>query len=214
LPERGIIPVDSKVPLDAFLKAMEAETEDARKALLAQHAQAFRARVVELSKRAYWDQFETMPEIVVMFVPVEASVSAAFLADRDLFEDAFQNKVLITSPISLFALLKAIAFGWQQQQVTENAEQIAAQGKTVYERLAGFIGHLSGVGKSLESGVKKYNDAIGSLETRVMPSVRKLKELGVGSAEIEAPQPVESQARLALSADDAKVVRLPESRSD
>jgi DNA recombination protein RmuC len=214
LPERGIIPVDSKVPLDAFLKAMEAETEDARKALLAQHAQAFRARVVELSRRSYWDQFETMPEIVVMFVPVEASVSAAFLADRDLFEDAFQNKVLITSPISLFALLKAIAFGWQQQQVTENAEQIAAQGKTVYERLAGFIGHLSGVGKSLESGVKKYNDAIGSLETRVMPSVRKLKELGVGSAEIEAPQPVESQARLALSADDAKVVRLPESRSD
>jgi DNA recombination protein RmuC len=214
LPERGIVPVDAKVPLDAFLKAMEADTEDARKVLLAQHAQAFRARVMELSKRSYWDQFETMPEIVVMFVPVEASVSAAFLSDRDLFEDAFQNKVLITSPISLFALLKAVAFGWQQQQVAENAEQIAAQGKTVYERLAGFVGHLAGLGKSLESGVRKYNEAVGSLETRVMPSVRKLRELGVGSAEIDAPQPVEAQARLALSPDDGKVVRLPESRSD
>jgi len=203
LPERGIVPVDAKVPLDAFLKAMESDSEDARKVLLAQHAQAFRARMRELSQRSYWDQFETMPEVVVMFVPVEASVSAAFLADRDLFEDAFQNKVLITSPISLFALLKAVAFGWQQQQVTENAEQIAAQGKSVYERLMTFAAHFSGIGKSLEASVKKYNEASGSMETRVLPAVRRLKELGVGSEEIEAVHQIESN-----------VVRLPESRSD
>jgi len=203
LPERGIIPVDSKVPLDAFLRAADAESEDARKVLLAQHAQAFRARVVELSKRSYWDQFETMPEIVVMFVPVEASVSAAFLADRDLFEDAFRNKVLITSPISLFALLKSVAFGWQQQQVTENAEQIAAQGKSVYERLSTFAAHFAGIGKSLDASVRKFNDAAASMETRVMPAVRRLKELGVGGEEIEAVRQVESN-----------VVRLPESRSD
>jgi DNA recombination protein RmuC len=203
LPERGIVPVDAKVPLDAFLKAMEADSEEQRRLLLAQHAQAFRARMRELSQRSYWDQFETMPEVVVMFVPVEASVSAAFLADRDLFEDAFQNKVLITSPISLFALLKAVAFGWQQQQVTENAEKIAAQGKSVYERLLTFAAHFSGIGKSLEASVKKYNDAAGSMETRVLPAVRRLKELGVGSEEIEAVHQVESN-----------VVRLPESRSD
>lgn len=203
LPERGIVPVDAKVPLDAFLKAMETDSEESRRLLLAQHAQAFRSRMRELSQRSYWDQFETMPEVVVMFVPVEASVSAAFLADRDLFEDAFQNKVLITSPISLFALLKAVAFGWQQQQVTENAEKIAAQGKSVYERLLTFAAHFSGIGKSLEASVKKYNDAAGSMETRVLPAVRRLKELGVGSEEIEAVHQVESN-----------VVRLPESRSD
>jgi len=203
LPERGIVPVDAKVPLDAFLKAMESDSEDARKVLLAQHAQAFRARMRELSQRSYWDQFETMPEVVVMFVPVEASVSAAFLADRDLFEDAFQNKVLITSPISLFALLKAVAFGWQQQQVTDNAEKIATQGKSVYDRLATFAAHFSGIGKSLEASVKKYNEASGSMETRVLPAVRRLKELGVGSEEIEAVHQIESN-----------VVRLPESRSD
>jgi DNA recombination protein RmuC len=213
LPERGIVPVDSKVPLDAFLKAMETDNEDARKVLLAQHAQAFRARVVELSKRAYWDQFDATPEIVVMFVPVEASVSAAFLADRDLFEDAFKNKVLITSPISLFALLKAVAFGWQQQQVAENAKEIAAQGKTVYERLASFIGHLSGVGRSLEASVKKYNEAMGSLDARLMPAARKLREMGVGAGEIEPSHHVETQPLLPAGGD-SKVVRLPDNRPE
>lgn len=203
LPERGIVPVDAKVPLDAFLKAMEADSEEARKALLAQHAQAFRARMRELAQRSYWDQFETMPEVVVMFVPVEASLSAAFQADRDLFEDAFKNKVLITSPIALFALLKAIAFGWQQQQVAENAEKIAAHGKSVYERLMTFAAHFSGIGKSLEASVKKYNEAAGSMDMRVLPAVRRLKELGVGGEEIEPAHLIETN-----------VVRLPESRSD
>jgi DNA recombination protein RmuC len=210
LPERGIVPVDSKVPLDAFLKAMDTDSEEARKTLLAQHAQAFRARMRELSQRSYWDQFETMPEVVVMFVPIEASVSAAFLADRDLFEDAFQNKVLITSPISLFALLKAVAFGWQQQQVAENAEKIAAQGKSVFERLMTFHGHLNGVGRSLEGSVKKYNEAMASLDSRVLPAVRKLKEMGVGSGEIEDSQQVETQPRLAVVGEEGKVIRLPE----
>lgn len=198
LPEKGIVPVDSKVPLDAYLRAMEVEDEDARRLLLAEHARAFRGRIRELAQRAYWEQFERIPEIVVMFVPVEASLSAAFQADRDLFEYAFQNKVLVTSPIALFALLRAVAFGWQQQQVAENAEQIAAQGKSLYERIATFVGHVSGVGKSLEASVKKYNDAVGSLDARVLPAARRLRELGVGSAEIEAPEPVETQPRLPM----------------
>jgi DNA recombination protein RmuC len=202
LPERGIVPVDSKVPLDAFLKAMEEDNEDARRLLLAQHAQAFRGRIKELAQKAYWEQFDAVPEVVVMFVPVEASLSAAFQSDRELFEYAFQNKVLVTSPIALFALLKAIAFGWQQQQVAENAEQIAAQGKSVYERLMTFVGHIEGVGKSLESSVRKYNDAVGSLENRVLPATRKLRELGVGSAEIDSPKVVELQPRVPLKAED------------
>jgi DNA recombination protein RmuC len=203
LPERGIVPVDAKVPLDAFLKAMEADSEEARKALLAQHAQAFRARVRELAQRSYWEQFESSPEVVVMFVPLEASLSAAFQADRELFEHAFENKVLVTSPIALFALLKAVAFGWQQQQVAENAEKIAAQGKSVYERLTTFAAHFAGVGKSLEASVRKYNDAAGSMDTRVLPAVRRLKELGVGGEDVEPAPLVETN-----------VVRLPESRSE
>ena len=198
LPQRGIVPVDSKVPLDAFMKAMETESEDFRRQHLLQHAQAFRARIRELAQRAYWEQFDAVPEVVVMFVPVEASLSAAFQVDRDLFEYAFQNKVLVTSPIALFALLKAVAFGWQQQQVAENAAQIAAQGKTVYERILTFVGHLEGVGKELESGVKKYNDAVGSLEGRVLPAVRRLRDLGVGTGELAPPEAVDTQPRLPL----------------
>jgi len=136
-----------------------------------------------------------------MFVPVEASLSAAFQSDRDLFEYAFQNKVLVTSPIALFALLKAIAFGWQQQQVAENAAQIAEQGKSLYERMATFVGHVAGMGKSLEGSVKKYNEAVGSLDTRVLPAARRLKELGVGAAEIEAPDSIEAQPRLPARAE-------------
>ncbi|MEX2240985.1 MAG: DNA recombination protein RmuC [Burkholderiales bacterium] len=196
LPEKGIVPVDSKVPLDAFLRAMDTEDEEARRQLMAEHARAFRGRIRELAQRAYWEQFERIPEVVVMFVPVEASLSAAFQSDRDLFEYALQNKVLVTSPIALFALLRSIAFGWQQQQVAENAEQIAAQGKALYERVATFVGHVAGVGKSLDASVKKYNEAVGSLDARVLPAARRLRELGVGNAEIEAPGPVDAQPRL------------------
>jgi DNA recombination protein RmuC len=219
LPERGIVPVDSKVPLDAFLKAMEVEDEGSRRQLLKQHAQAFRSRMRELAQRSYWDQFNPAPEVVVMYVPLEASLSAAFQNDRDLFEDAFRNKVLVTSPISLFALLKAIAFGWQQQQVAENAAQIASQGQTVYERFMVFAGHLAGVGKSLEASVKKYNEAVGSLDGRLMPAAKRLRELGIGNADIEAPQPVEVQPRTTIAdaglepeKTSSKVVRLPEER--
>jgi DNA recombination protein RmuC len=196
LPEKGIVPVDSKVPLDAFLRAMETDDEDARRQLMNEHAKAFRSRIRELSQRAYWEQFEQVPEVVVMFVPVEASLSAAFQSDRELFEYALQNKVLVTSPIALFALLRSIAFGWQQQQVAVNAEQIAAQGRSLYERIAIFVSHLSGVGKSLDASVKKYNEAVGSLDARVLPAARRLHELGVGNADIAAPDAVEAQPRL------------------
>lgn len=196
LPEKGIVPVDSKVPLDAYLRAMETDDEDTRRQCMAEHAKAFRGRIRELAQRAYWEQFERIPEVVVMFVPVEASLSAAFQSDRDLFEYALQNKVLVTSPIAMFALLRAVAFGWQQQQVAENAQQIAAQGKSLYDRIATFVGHVSGMGKSLEASVKKYNEAVGSLDTRVLPAARRLRELGVGNADIEAPGAVEAQPRL------------------
>ena len=114
LPQGGILPIDSKVSLGDFLKAMETEDDQLRKQALLKHAQALRSRVRELSQKAYWDQFPKTPEVVVMFVPVEASLGAAFQHDSELFEYAIDNKVLVSSPVVLFALLKAVAFGWQQ----------------------------------------------------------------------------------------------------
>ncbi|MGD8254575.1 MAG: DNA recombination protein RmuC [Syntrophobacterales bacterium] len=195
LPQGGILPIDSKVPLGDFLKAMETEDEQLRKQALLKHAQALRSRVRELSQKAYWDQFPKTPEVVVMFVPVEASLGAAFQHDSELFEYAIDNKVLVSSPVVLFALLKAVAFGWQQHQIAENARQIADQGKTLYDRILKFVEYLSGMGKSLESCVMKYNEAIGSLEGRLLPAARRFIEMGVTAKKIDSPKHVELQPR-------------------
>ena len=195
LPQGGILPIDSKVPLGDFLKAMETEDEQLRKQALLKHAQALRSRVRELSQKAYWDQFPKTPEVVVMFVPVEASLGAAFQHDSELFEYAIDNKVLVSSPVVLFALLKAVAFGWQQHQIAENARQIADQGKTLYDRILKFVDYLSGMGKSLESCVMKYNEAIGSLEGRLLPAARRFIEMGVTAKKIDSPKHVELQPR-------------------
>ncbi len=195
LPQGGILPIDSKVPLGDFLKAMETEDDQLRKQALLKHAQALRSRVRELSQKAYWDQFPKTPEVVVMFVPVEASLGAAFQHDSELFEYAIDNKVLVSSPVVLFALLKAVAFGWQQHQIAENAKQIADQGKTLYDRILKFVEYLSGMGKSLESCVMKYNEAIGSLEGRLLPAARRFIEMGVTAKKIDSPRHVELQPR-------------------
>ena len=195
LPQGGILPIDSKVSLGDFMKAMETEDDQLRKQALLKHAQALRSRVRELSQKAYWDQFPKTPEVVVMFVPVEASLGAAFQHDSELFEYAIDNKVLVSSPVVLFALLKAVAFGWQQQQIAENAKQIADQGKTVYDRILKFVEYLSGMGKSLESCVMKYNEAIGSLEGRLLPAARRFTEMGVTAKKIDSPRHVELQPR-------------------
>lgn len=198
LPPNGILPIDSKVSLGAFLRAMENEDEQVRKDSLVEHARVLRSRVRELSQKAYWAQFERAPEVVVMFVPIESSLAAAFQYDPELFEYAISNKVLISSPVVFFALLKAIAYGWQQQQVAKNAAQIAEQGRTLYERLLNFVGYLTGIGKSLESSVTKYNEAIGSLEGRLLPAARRFKEMGVATNEIESPKEVDLQPRYPL----------------
>lgn len=202
LPQGGVLPVDAKVSLAAFLDAMETEDDNLRKNSLAQHARALRSRVRELSQKAYWEQFEKAPEFVVMFVPVEASLGAAFQQDPELFEYAIENRVLVSSPVLLFALLKAIAYGWQQQRIAENAVHIAEQGKTLYDRVAKFVEHLSGMGASLESCVAKYNEAIGSLEQRLLPAARRFREMGVADKEIKPPSHVGLRPRVPSVRDD------------
>jgi DNA recombination protein RmuC len=196
LSNQGVVPVDAKVPLNAYLESIEARDEETRRTKLAEHARAMKARVRELGQRRYWEQFERTPDFVVMFVPNEACLGAAFESDPALLEEAIQQHVLVASPVTLLALLKSVAYGWQQAQVADNARAIALLGQEVYKRLETFIDHLADVGKSLNRAAEAYNQAIGSLERRLLPSARRLKEAGVSSSAIEPPSAIEARATL------------------
>jgi len=196
LPQGGSLPVDAKVPLDAYLTAMEEVDEQRRKEHLELHVKAVRDRIRELGQRRYWEQFDHAPDFVVMFVPNEAFLTAAFEVDPSLYEYAMEQHVLLTTPVTLLALLKAVAYGWQQNQITENARQIARQGQEIYRRLSTFIGHLERLHKSLNKAVEDFNRAVGSLERRVFPAIRRLRDLGVGQEALNIPERVDVQARL------------------
>ena len=184
----GALPIDSKVPMTAYLNAMETSDQEIQKQQFAAHAQAVRSRINELGQKKYWDQFNKSPEFVVMFVPNEASVSAAFEADPELLEYAIDKKVLVCSPVTLLALLRSVAVGWQQSQLTENARHIADLGKDLFDRTTVFVNHLTTLGNSLGQSNRAFNKAIASLESRMMPTVRKLKELGAFDKELELPE--------------------------
>jgi DNA recombination protein RmuC len=191
LPNGGVLPVDSKVPLGSYLAAMDHPDDDARKQHLREHARAMRSRVKELGLKQYWDQFESSPDFVVMFVPNEACLGAAFEHDPELLEYAIDKKVLICSPVTLLALLRTVAYGWQQHQITENALRIAAEGRELYARLDTFVKHFSDLGDSVGKVVERYNRAVGSMEKRLMPSARRFKELGLSDREIETPDDID-----------------------
>ena len=195
LPGGGALPIDAKTPMTAYLNAAEAGDDATYKNYMRAHAQAVRGRVRELGQKAYWSQFEKAPEFVVMFVPVEASVAAAFEEEPSLLDDALQSKVLITTPVTLLAFLKAVAYGWQQQAVSENARQIAAVGKELYQRITPFFRHLNSLRRHIDQTVESYNQSIGSLERRILPSVNRLQELDVGDGELDAPQTIDQRTR-------------------
>lgn len=196
LSNQGVVPVDAKVPLTAYLESIEARDEETRRARLLDHSRAMRARVRELGQRRYWEQFERTPDFVVMFVPNEACLAAAFEGDPALLEEAIQQHVLVASPVTLLALLKSVAYGWQQAQVADNARAIALLGQEVYKRLETFIDHLADVGKGLNRAAEAYNQAIGSLERRLLPSARRLQEAGLSTSVIEPPAQLDARATL------------------
>jgi DNA recombination protein RmuC len=202
LPGGKHVVVDAKTPLQAFLDAFETTDEDARRACLVNHARQVRDHMNTLSGKKYWEQFESStPEFVVMFLPGETFFSAALEQDSGLIEHGVLNRVIPASPTTLIALLKAINYGWNQEKLARNAQQISALGKELHDRLRNLAGHITSVGIGLDRAVESYNKAVGSLESRVLVSARKFAELGAAVAE-EIPQlePIETSSR-ALSFD-------------
>lgn len=196
MPDGREIIVDVKTPLDAYLTAIEAADDELKQVALNRHAKNVREHVKALASKAYWNQFKQAPDFVVMFIPGEQFLSSALDIDRNLMEDALQQKVILATPTSLVALLRAVSYGWRQEQLAHNAEQIRTVGEDLYGRLATFAEHLQKVGKSLNSGVDNFNKAVASFDTRVVPSARKFKEMGISAKkELESLEPLEKISR-------------------
>lgn len=196
MPDKREIIVDAKTPLDAYLNAIEASNDDTRRHELERHARKVRERVRELSSKAYWQQFPQAPDFVVLFIPGDQFLSSALEYDRQLLEDALAARVILATPTSFVALLRAIAFGWRQDALTENAEIIRKVGEDLYQRLSTFTEHLAKIGRSLDTSVNAYNKAVGSFDSRILPGARKFTELGIASkSEIAEPEQVERAAR-------------------
>jgi DNA recombination protein RmuC len=195
LPGNANVVLDAKVPLHGFLKLAAAQSDAERDLGLAEHIRLVRNHVQELSSKEYWKQFEPTPQFVVMFVPGESFFSAALEKDPSLLEDAMEKKIVLASPTNLIALLRAVAYGWRQEQIAENAQEISDIGRELYDRVLKFMEHFDDVRSGLERANKSFNNAVGSLEGRVMPSVRKLKEKGDHAAELPTLEPTETGLR-------------------
>jgi DNA recombination protein RmuC len=212
LPGGKRVVVDAKTPLQAFLDAFETTDEEARRVCLANHARQVRDHINTLAGKKYWEQFESTPEFVVMFLPGETFFSAALEQDTGLIEHGVLNKVIPASPTTLIALLKAINYGWNQEKLARNAYEISVLGKELHERLRKLAGHITGVGTSLDRAVEAYNQAVGSLENRVLVSARKFAELGASVAEdIPELEPIETTARALSFEWDEEPLEIPKS---
>ncbi|HEX8948180.1 MAG TPA: DNA recombination protein RmuC [Dissulfurispiraceae bacterium] len=207
LPNGREIVVDAKAPVDAYMGVIAADSEDERKKAIANYISNVRNHLNTLSSKSYWEQFSESPEIVVMYLPGESFFSAALEHDHKLIEDGSSKKVVLATPTTFIALLKAIAYGWQQEQVTKSAQEISRLGKELYERFSIVLEHYTKTGQSIRKAVESYNEGVRSVESRLIPSIRKFKELGVSSQKdivspAEIGQTARSMEHLALEFDD------------
>jgi|SRR3954447_3661471 DNA recombination protein RmuC len=198
LPGGRSVVVDVKAPLSAYLEALEAKDEVTRQAKLADHARQVREHIRKLSAKSYWSQFEDAPDFVVMFLPGEPFFSAALEQDATLIEQGVDQQVILATPTTLIALLRAVAYGWRQEQVAESARHISELGRELHTRLATMSDHFAKLGRSLDGAVRSYNETMGSLERRVLVTARRFKEHGaVASEELAELTPIDRTPQLA-----------------
>jgi len=196
MPEARDLVIDAKTPLEAYLAALDAASDEERAAALRRHAQQVDTRVRELASKHYWAQFERSPEFTVLFLPGDQFLSAALAERPELLETALGQGVIIATPSTLIALLKAVAYGWRQSAVAHNAAQIRDLGQELYRRLSTFNGHLARMGQRLATAVEAYNAAVGSLERQVLPQARRFGDLGVtGDAPLAPLEPIGQRVR-------------------
>ncbi|MDE2337780.1 MAG: DNA recombination protein RmuC [Gammaproteobacteria bacterium] len=196
MPEARDLVIDVKTPLDAYLEALEAPSEEARQSALRRHAQQLEARIRELAAKAYWAQFEHSPQFVVLFLPGDQFLGAALAERPELIEGALAQNIIIATPSTLMALLKTVAYGWRQSALADNAALVRALGQELYRRLGSFTAHLQRLGQRLEGSVDAYNAAVGSLERQVLPQARRFSELGVPTeGPLEELTPIEQPVR-------------------
>jgi DNA recombination protein RmuC len=190
LPTGGCVPVDSKATWDAYQDSLNAVEQDTREELLAKHARNVRSCVQTLAQKAYWSQFPHAPEMVVLFIPSEAAFAAAAARDPELLAYAIRQRVVITTPSTLFALLQVVAVGWHQAELSENAEQIRELGAVLVKRLADVTKQLAKASKGLDSAVRAHNEVVGCFDGKLLDTARRMGDLGVaGGSDLETPQP-------------------------
>lgn len=203
LPEQRTLVVDAKTPLDAYLEAVEAQSDELRSAALVRHAQQVEARVRELAAKSYWAQLPTSPEFAVLFLPGDQFLSSALAERPDLLDNALRGGVIITTPSTLIALFKAVAYGWRQAALAQNAAQVRDLGQDLYRRLTKFSEHLSKTGRALGSAVDAFNGAVGSFERQLLPGARRFAELGAAGGEpLAAQEPIDKLVREPVGSAD------------
>lgn len=214
MPDRRELVVDVKTPLEAYLEAVEAPDDLRRKLALERHARNVRDHIRKLGSKSYWGQFSKSPDFVILFIPGDQFLSAALNEDPDLIEAALSQQIILATPTSFVALLKAVAYGWRQLALADNAQEIRQLAEDLYGRLTAFVGHLNKVGRQLGSSVESYNRAVGSLERMVLPGARKFVELGIRpKKEMEVPEPLESLPRSILEEAVDEPVEEPDDES-
>ena len=203
LPGGRQVIVDAKVPLEAYLEAIHADDEGVRIQRLKDHARQVRAHVTALGKKAYWERFQPTPEFVVLFLPAETFFSAALEFDPSLIEAGAEQNVIIATPTTLIALLRAVAYGWKQENLSRQVEKLNELGQDLYKRIADMNSHFSKMGRALSSAVEAYNKGVGSLESRVLVTARKFKELGIAPSQVEIEE-VESVDKIARELESSR----------